>query len=241
MRMQKISKSEFQVLENFLTMGELQFIQKSILKKINCLLSNENKLDNWKELLARYNSILKLHDKLADKKIRCLDEEEVITLMESKLSDKIHGLIGEYEITDEEEYGYPEMYWRIVRPNKEKDVGPLHADGWFWDINENWEKKYKNRERIKFWIAIETDWMKNGLKIVDNYLINSENKTLYEVVKTGGKYKPCIRKNVEIPKANLIGTKPSDAIMFGDRLLHAGAMNLSDKPRISLEFTCCRK
>ena len=31
--------------------------------------------------------------------------------------------------------GWPNFYWRIVRPNKVNDVGPLHRDEWFWKLN----------------------------------------------------------------------------------------------------------
>ena len=38
-------------------------------------------------------------------------------------------------------------------------------------------------------------------------------------------------------KLELVNTSPGDAILFHDRMLHAGSINHGKKTRISLEFT----
>jgi len=241
MSTKELNAKSYIILRSFLLEEELHFIKGAILKKINLILPNELRFRTWHELTTRYESIGTLHGKLGEKRQRCLSKSEVNILMNSQLSERIYELIGDYEITDEEEYGMPEIYWRIVRTNQENDVGPIHADGWFWDINEKWAQRYKNQERIKFWIAIETEAMRNGLEIVADIDGFGGKDLLYRVVESNGKYKPMLRDNVVLPKAELLETNPGDAVMFGDRLLHAGAMNVGDKPRISIEFTCCKK
>jgi len=38
---------------------------------------------------------------------------------------------GAFTLSDEEEVGYGEMYWRIVKPVRPTDVNPVHADYMF--------------------------------------------------------------------------------------------------------------
>ena len=44
-------------------------------------------------------------------------------------------MFGKFSISDENKLGYGELVWRLVRPNKKDDVGPIHCDKWFWDLN----------------------------------------------------------------------------------------------------------
>lgn len=61
--------------------------------------------------------------------------------MPQKAADSIRSLMkelekifGEFKISDEENEGREEIFWRLVRPHQSSDIGPLHADGWFWDF-----------------------------------------------------------------------------------------------------------
>jgi len=58
----------------------------------------------------------------------------------------IASITGEDGILDEE------VYWRLVRPQETNDVGPLHADAWFWEAG--WQTIHKGMERVKDWIPI---------------------------------------------------------------------------------------
>lgn len=42
--------------------------------------------------------------------------------------------VGAFQISDEEGLGSEDMYWRLVRQDSLSDVGPLHADEWFWAL-----------------------------------------------------------------------------------------------------------
>ena len=49
--------------------------------------------------------------------------------------NQLSKIFGKFSISDENNIGYGELVWRLVRPNKKDDVGPIHCDKWFWDLN----------------------------------------------------------------------------------------------------------
>ena len=57
---------------------------------------------------------------------------------------------------------HPDIFWRLVRPKK-KDVGSIHADIWFWDIN-NW-KVPDNKDCLKIWMLLSKNIDKIGEKV----------------------------------------------------------------------------
>ena len=67
------------------------------------------------------------------------------------------------EPSDEDSIGRPEIYWRLVRPNKLNDVGPLHADSWFWNLNNK-----KKDKRFKLWVPIHCEINNTGFRYVPN-------------------------------------------------------------------------
>ena len=102
-----------------------------------------------------------------DKKIEFKKNEYKI--IKNKISSKIHEDLGFIKITEEDNPGYPEMYYRLVRPSPHKDVYPLHADKWFWDLGNNEiPSKYK---RIKFWISLWNENKNSGSRYVPNLTI----------------------------------------------------------------------
>ena len=75
---------------------------------------------------------------------------------------KLKSFFGEISISDEENLGYGNIYWRLVRPNEFSDIGPIHRDSWFWELNKNFPRPNFPFQRIKVWIAIETEAGKIG-------------------------------------------------------------------------------
>jgi hypothetical protein len=65
------------------------------------------------------------------------------------------GLSGDsgFFITDEEGLGYPNLYWRFVRPGSSSDVGSVHADQWFWAIRN--QSTPEGFERVKLWLPLQ--------------------------------------------------------------------------------------
>ena len=86
--------------------------------------------------------------------------------LESSFMKKLGDLYHSLEITDEEKLGYGNIYWRIVRPNQVNDIGALHRDAWFWEIDKTqYLPKYKFK-RLKTWISIYTKIGENGLLVI---------------------------------------------------------------------------
>lgn len=146
-----------------------------------------------------------------------------------KLLEKSYGL---FDITDEENLGREEIYWRLVRPNEPSDMGPLHADAWFWELGHG--TMPKNRERVKVWVALYCEPGLNGLRVVPH---SHKKEWKYHGVYRDGFSKPQIDEDENELQAQLVHTKPGDAIVFHDRLLHGGAPNHGKFTRVSLEFT----
>ena len=73
--------------------------------------------------------------------------------------------LGDFEVSDEESLGYPNFYWRLVRPHASDDVGPAHRDSWFWQLNPQYEPKFHYQRRLKVWVAVNTTVGQSGLLI----------------------------------------------------------------------------
>lgn len=139
---------------------------------------------------------------------------------------------GEFLISDEEEVGWEEIYWRIVRPHA-PDIGPLHADSWFWKAGHG--KMPEGKERAKVWIAVYSESGRNGLRIVPGS--HRQTDFRYHVTERDGILKPQIDENEADLPIELLPTEPGDVVIFHDDLVHGGAENRGSTTRVSLEFT----
>lgn len=227
----------YAVLRNFLEISELSAIRNFLLENINIIYQKYNiqNVGTWSELVTRYSDLCdREHSMLASKHCRLLSKSQVDLIFGFSFMSKLRAELGDFTVTDEEKFGYPEMYWRIVRPKKHSDIGPLHADGWFWDINSDW-KSCSSNERVKVWLPLEIDTGNNGLNIIRG---SHACKVEYAVRESDGKLKPQIKHSVKDSDVSLLDTKLLDLAYFHDRLVHGGAYNESSRPRVSLEFTC---
>ena len=122
------------------------------------------------------------------------------------------------------------MCWRLVRPNSPTDVGPLHADAWFWDLGHGITPPgYK---RVKVWIAITVLQAKTDSSLCE--FSQAPMAISWRVKRWNNKTKIGISEkdlNVEI-----FNSQPGEAIVFNDQLLHGGVVGQSET-RVSLEFT----
>lgn len=184
--------------------------------------------------ISRYHELAHLLDqKIAwPKTARILSPSAVDEIRNFSFMKQLKITFGEFVISDEEEIGWEEIYWRIVRPGS-SDIGPLHADGWFWDAGHG--KMPEGYERIKVWIAIHCEKGLNGLKIVPGSHL--KNDWRYHLEDRDGFLKPQIDEDEKDLNVQLTPTEPGDAVVFHDRLLHGGAANQARTTRVSLEFT----
>lgn len=134
-------------------------------------------------------------------------------------------------ISDEENLGYPNIYWRLVRPGSASDVGPVHADYWFWDLGHG--SIPPGYRRVKTWIPLRQDPKHVGLSIGPG---THRMDFHYEKVLKDGKFKPVFERgpvdHLLIPAPVSIG----QAVVFHDRLLHGGEVSPAQL-RLSMELT----
>lgn len=172
------------------------------------------------------------HRELWTKSARILPKKSVEIIYQLPFFYKLKTFFGEFTISDEENFGYEEIYWRLVRPNEPGDVGPMHADYWFWELGHGATPEKK--QRVKIWIPIFCEPGLNGLGIVPGSHVRDWK---YMAEKRDGFFKPQFdQSQVDLPMI-LPKTNPGETIIFNDKLLHKGVLNKGSKTRVSLEFT----
>ena len=184
--------------------------------------------------MERYHEASHLldHGTIWPKKVRILPKSAVDEIRKMNFINQLEEYFGFFEISDEENVGHEEIYWRLVRPKEKNDAAPIHADAWFWELGHSTTPN--NRIRIKVWIGIYVKKGFNGFV----YIPGSQNKEwAYRSVLKDGFNKPVIEVAVDSLNPVLFNGEPGDAIIFHDRLLHGGAVGRGDFTRVSLEFT----
>jgi hypothetical protein len=147
---------------------------------------------------------------------------------------------GDFAISDvvhtTQEQGKEEIYWRLVRPNVNTDIGPLHKDKWFHDaFNDGYGMFSKDSVTVKVWVPIYCEAGKNGLAI----LPGSHRKTWeYHIEVIDGVPKPRLDEEVT---ADLVPTDAGNLLIFNENILHGGVVNRGDKTRVSAEITMVLK
>ena len=185
--------------------------------------------------IAQYHKLAHLIDHASawPKTSRVFPREAVELLRSGPFFKSLETEFGAFEISDEENFGWGNIYWRLVRPGN-TDIGPIHADKWFWDLGHGTMPDYPC-ERIKVWIAIFTAPGRNGLCVIpgshrrDDWKWHEEEKA--------GLRKPVFDEDPDSLDVQLTDTPPGTAVVFHDKLLHGGAANHADSCRVSVEFT----
>lgn len=129
---------------------------------------------------------------------------------------------------------YPDdLMWRIVRPGQPGDVGPVHADKWFWDAGNG--SIPANRDRLKVWIALYTEPGLNGLCVKPHSQLTNHWKHHFEF--KHGRSKPVLDEDESALNMQLLPLKSGEMVLFHDGLLHGGVVNRGQACRVSLELT----
>ena len=162
---------------------------------------------------------------------RFFNEEQVGLLKECSFYKQLIEIFGQFRISNEDNIFPEEVYWRLVRPKEKSDVGPIHADEWFWNLGD--VRIDNSLERIKVWIPLYCEKNLNGLYIIPKSHL--KNYT-YESEMRDGSLKPVPKISISNNELKLCSTSPGDAIIFHDSLLHGGAVG-GKKTRVSIEFT----
>ena len=218
-----LENEELEILRELLKEEYLLRIKKINSSQFN--LFKDNSMSNYHNICNVID-----HKKLWPKKERCINKINLSIVKKFKFFNVIKKELGDFVITDEDKIGREEIYWRLVRPNQNGDVGPIHADSWFWELNQPEEK---NAKRIKVWLPVFCEENNTGFR----YVPNSHKKNWrYSYEFKDHKYKPI--PQVKLSKSeivNFIGN-PGQIIVFNDKLLHGG-YTTSEKTRVSLELT----
>lgn len=184
--------------------------------------------------IERYHELSHLldHDAIWSKAARILPQQSVDFIRTTSLIKKLEDIYGSFLISNEENISLEEIYWRLVRPGAKNDIGPLHADAWFWQLGHGTTPP--NMKRIKVWVALFCEPNLNGLRVVP---YSQQREWKYHSDYRDGFSKPQIDEDESQLDIRLVPTKPGDAIVFHDNLLHGGALNNGRCTRVSLEFT----
>ncbi len=159
-----------------------------------------------------------------------LAEEFLYSLVENGYLDPYAGDF----VTDEEGLGFPNIYWRLVRKNSLTDVGPIHADRWFWDLGKAIFPR--SHTRVKVWMPLEQDDLNPSLLV----LPGSQSQEFDYSSKTDnvGKIRPVFENIAIVQRMKPAPVRVGEAIVFHDSLLHGG--RVSKENRVSIEFTLAK-
>lgn len=179
------------------------------------------------------------HGNVWHKGARVLGPASVELVTQMVFFQKLRACFGPILVSDEENFGWPGIYWRLVRPGQ-SDIGPVHADKWFWDLGHG-EMPGEPGEfyRVKLWISLYSQAGKSGLRVVPHS--HKKDDWRYHGEMRGGKQKPVLDE----PEDELdLVSLPLDSggfVLFHDKLLHGGMPNSGSQSRVSMELTLVLK
>jgi len=226
----KISLSELKKFKNAINHQWLNKIKENNPPITDIAIEKGINIQNYHKI----SSFLK-HDEIWIKSNRILPSNFSNWFLESEFAKNLKNSYGEFTISDEDNMGWPNIIWRLVRPGQASDVGPLHRDSWFWKLNKNRPKPKYNFSRLKVWIPIYTEKGFNGL-LVEPYSHKRQDIRWTAEFRHGIR-KPVLNTPSENFKPILLDTKDCDTVVFNDNLIHGGALNRGVKCRVSVEFT----
>ncbi len=183
-------------------------------------------IDQYHEL-----SYLIDHKAAWPKSERLLPAAFVQEMRKGPFFQSLEAAFGPFLVSNEEGLRPEEIYWRLVRPNRLEDIGPMHADAWFWELGHGVAPA--NTTRIKVWVALHCERGRNGFRLVRG---SHHTDWPYSAESRDGYVKPVIELDECKLDIELFESSPGQAIVFNDRLLHGGASG-GASTRVSFEFT----
>ena len=191
-------------------------------------------IENYHHIADRIN-----HHKLWPKSNRVFGKDAVLQVKNLPFLSILKKEFGEFTLADvyvtEQVYGQEEVYWRLVRPGIEGDVGPLHKDKWFHGaFNAGYGMFSENEVTVKIWIPIFCEAGKSGLAIAPGSHLREWK---YHIEVTDGIPRPKPDEDLSDAGARLIPTDAGNILLFNEGTLHGGVLNNSNKTRVSAEIT----
>jgi hypothetical protein len=174
------------------------------------------------------------HASMWTKEHRLFRPDEVAELMARLTVFRfLREAFGPYEVADIEGLGYPEIYWRLVRPNHADDVAGAHADSWFYTLTNHLPPAEQQR-LVKVWLPVYSEPRLSGLAMV----AQSQKMALaYTGEMRHGRLKPLMTdpREAELEMTNL-PLQPGQCVAFHVDTLHRGIGHKTDQSRVSIEF-----
>ena len=225
-----INKKELDKMRKFIESQWLNTIKKNNPKVAEEISSNQLSMDEYHLISESLD-----HSKMWGKMSRILPLSFFEWIITTNFYKNLKEVFGEFIISDEESLGWPNLYWRIARPLCSDDIGPLHRDSWFWELNSHYKKPNFAFKRIKVWIPIFTVKGENGL------LVEPFSQKRDDILWTGeerhGIQKPKLITSQDSFSTKLLELEPGNSVLFNDKLIHGGSSNISKFTRVSMEFT----
>ena len=185
--------------------------------------------------VGHYHEVAHLIDHVTawPKKERILSQQAVNEIRQMSIMQALEREYGKFKISDEEHVGREELYWRLVRPNYANDVGPLHADHWFHVLDPDFEIA-ADEKTVKVWTAISVEPGVSGFR----YVLGSHTKDWpHHSEFRDGSMKPQIDFDENSVPLEVFRSRPGEAIIFHENLLHGGIKHQGQLTRVSIEWT----
>jgi hypothetical protein len=200
-------------------LNRLEQLQPSIVN-----LARERGIENYHTLPIEFD-----HSKCWPKATRLLDAKNVKDFSEMGFFRRIRQQIGPSALISNDE-----LNWRLVRPNQRSDIGPIHADKWFWDAGYGYGSMPESFDRFKVWIAVHTEPGANGICVKPS---SHRQEWKHHFEEKGGIRKPVLDEDPSKLGMELLPLAAGQMVMFHDELLHGGVVNRGSLCRVSLELT----
>jgi hypothetical protein len=184
--------------------------------------------------VERYHEVSDLIDHGAtwNKDARVFSREEVREIIQMSLFSKLKEIFGSADVADIEGLGYPEIYWRLVRPGNPQDVSGIHADSWFYSYTNELSDD-QQAGLIKVWVAVFVAPGHSGLMVMaDSHKKNWPNHSELR----HGRMKPVLDVADSELDMQVVATEPGEAIVFNTHLLHGGIPHTHNLTRVNIEF-----
>jgi hypothetical protein len=174
------------------------------------------------------------HSSFWTKERRIFPNIEIAQLKEHlSVFKELFEVFGDYEVADLEGIGYPEIYWRLVRPFRPEDVASAHKDSWFWSVTNEIPTE-RQSHLIKVWLPVVTIPSESGLSVSPS---SHKIKIPFTSETRHGRLKPTVNQAdiaaFEMVKLPLV---TGQAVVFHRDLLHQGIAHVLPITRVSVEF-----
>ena len=172
------------------------------------------------------------HARMLSKRGRILTDAAVQEIKTMSFFDFVREGFGDFYFADEEDVGYEQITFRVVRPHRSEDVGSLHRDDWFW--RHHGTPHPAGVQRTKVWVGIHVDGPKNGLRLAPG---SHRMDAPYRVDRDGAKV--AFVPDFDLGKIGLaqFPGQPGEPILFNYHTLHVGSLNRAATSRVSIETT----